>query len=125
MVLFEMRSDEADEGLCRLSTIPGTGPVTPGAVAAFTPDLDRFESGRNVAAWPRPVPKRRPTGDKPEPGSFSQPRGLSFWSLLTTASVTETELLNFGQTNTEAAVSGIKVGQKVAASASICAFIQR
>lgn len=39
---------EAD--LRRLCTIPGIGPVTAGAVAAFAPDLDTFDSGRNFAA---------------------------------------------------------------------------
>ncbi len=44
-------SSKTDEQLRRLCTIPGIGPVTAGAVAAFAPDLDTFDSGRNFAAW--------------------------------------------------------------------------
>ena len=44
-------SSQADEQLRRLCTIPGIGPVTAGAVAAFAPDLDAFNSGRNFADW--------------------------------------------------------------------------
>jgi transposase len=40
-----------DTDLQRLCTIPGIGPVTAGAVAAFTPDLGTFDSGRNFSAW--------------------------------------------------------------------------
>ncbi|EYD70859.1 Mobile element protein [Limimaricola hongkongensis DSM 17492] len=41
---------KTDEKLRRLCTIPGIGPVTAGAVAAFAPDLDTFDTGRNFAA---------------------------------------------------------------------------
>ncbi|MGP9790232.1 transposase [Roseinatronobacter sp. NSM] len=44
-------SSKTDEQLRRLCTIPGIGPVTAGAVAAFAPDIDTFDSGRNFAAW--------------------------------------------------------------------------
>lgn len=43
-------ASRTDAQLRRLCTIPGIGPVTAGAVAAFAPDLDTFESGRNFAA---------------------------------------------------------------------------
>ncbi|WP_369932974.1 transposase, partial [Rhodovulum sp. 12E13] len=43
-------ASKTDEELRRLCTIPGIGPVTAGAVAAFAPDLDTFDSGRNFAA---------------------------------------------------------------------------
>ena len=39
-----------DEALRRLCTIPGIGPVTAGAVSAFSPDLDMFDSGQNFGA---------------------------------------------------------------------------
>src|SRR6056297_119317 len=37
-------ASKTDEELRRLCTIPGIGPVTAGAVAAFAPDLDTFDS---------------------------------------------------------------------------------
>ena len=43
-------ASKTDEELRRLCTIPGIGPVTAGAVAAFAPDLDTFDSGRTFAA---------------------------------------------------------------------------
>lgn len=65
-------ASKTDTELCRLCTIPGIGPVTAGAVAAFTPDLDTFESGRNFAAWLGLVPKQRSTGGKSKLGSVSK-----------------------------------------------------
>ena len=44
-------ASKTDDQLRRLCTIPGIGPVTAAAVAAFAPDLDTFDSGRNFAAW--------------------------------------------------------------------------
>lgn len=43
-------ASKTDAQLRRLCTIPGIGPVTAGAVAAFAPDFDTFDSGRNFAA---------------------------------------------------------------------------
>ena len=43
-------ASKTDAQLRRLCTIPGIGHVTAGAVAAFAPDLDSFDSGRNFAA---------------------------------------------------------------------------
>ena len=65
---------------------PGTGPVTAGAVAAFAPDLDTFDSGRNLFAgkpvprtvflsrspWPGLVPRQRSTGGKARLGAVSK-----------------------------------------------------
>jgi len=65
-------SSKTDEQLRRLCTIPGIGPVTAGAVAAFAPDLDTFESGRNFAAWLGLVPRQRSTGGKARLGSVSK-----------------------------------------------------
>ena len=48
------------------------GPVTAGAVAAFAPDLDTFDSGRNFAAWLGLVPRQRSTGGKSRLGSVSK-----------------------------------------------------
>ena len=44
-------ASKTDVQLRRLCTIPGIGPVTAGAVAAFAPDRDTFDSGRTFAAW--------------------------------------------------------------------------
>jgi transposase len=58
--------------LRRLCTILGIDPVTAGTVAAFAPDLDTFDSGRNFAAWLGLVLKQRPTGGKTRLGSVSK-----------------------------------------------------
>lgn len=58
-------ASKTDCELRRLCTIPGIGPVTAGAVAAFAPDLDTFDSGRNFAAWLGLVPRQRSTGARP------------------------------------------------------------
>ena len=65
-------ASKTDEELRRLCTIPGVGPVTAGAVAAFAPDLDTFDSGRNFAAWLGLVPRQRSTGGKTRLGSVSK-----------------------------------------------------
>src|SRR6056297_782117 len=65
-------ASKTDEELRRLCTIPGIGPVTAGAVAAFAPDLDTFDSGRNFAAWLGLVPRQRSTGGKTKLGSVSK-----------------------------------------------------
>ena len=65
-------ASKTDAQLRRLCTIPGIGPVTAGAVAAFAPDLDTFDSGRNFAAWLGPVPRQRSTGGKTRLGSVSK-----------------------------------------------------
>lgn len=65
-------ASKTDTELRRLCTIPGIGPVTAGAVAAFAPDLDTFESGRNFAAWLGLVPRQRSTGGKSRLGSVSK-----------------------------------------------------
>ena len=51
---------------------PGIGPVTAGAVAAFAPGLDTFDSGRNFAAWLGLVPRHRSTGGKTKLGAVSK-----------------------------------------------------
>ena len=65
-------ASKTDTQLRRLCTIPGIGPVTAGAVAAFAPDLDTFDSGRNFAAWLGLVPRQRSTGGKSRLGSVSK-----------------------------------------------------
>ena len=65
-------ASKTDTELRRLCTIPGIGPVTAGAVAAFAPDLGTFESGRNFSAWLGLVPRQRSTGGKSKLGSVSK-----------------------------------------------------
>ena len=65
-------ASRTDTQLRRLCTIPGIGPVTAGAVAAFAPDLATFDSGRNFAAWLGLVPRQRSTGGKTRLGSVSK-----------------------------------------------------
>ena len=64
-----------DEELRRLCTIPGIGPVTAGAVAAFAPDLDTFDTGRDFAAWLGLVPRQRSTGGKTTLGAVEPKMG--------------------------------------------------
>lgn len=65
-------ASKTDTELRRLCPMPGIGPVTAGAVAAFAPDLGTFESGRNFAAWLGLVPRQRSTGGKTKLGSVSK-----------------------------------------------------
>jgi transposase len=65
-------SSKTDEQLRRLCTISGIGPVTAGAVAAFAPDLDTFDSGRNFAAWLGLVPQQKVDGRKGQTGIGQQ-----------------------------------------------------
>lgn len=76
--LIEELADEldsatkTDEELRRLCTVPGVGPVTAGAIAAFAPDMATFENGRNFAAWLGLVPKQNSTGGKTRLGAVSK-----------------------------------------------------
>jgi transposase len=65
-------ASKTDVQLRRPCTIPGVGPVTAGAVAAFAQDLDTFDSGRNFAEWLGLVPRQRSTGGKTRLGSVSK-----------------------------------------------------
>jgi transposase len=63
---------KTDCELRRLCTVPGIGPVTAGAIAAFAPDLETFDSGRNFAAWLGLVPRQHSTGGKTRLGAVSK-----------------------------------------------------
>ena len=65
-------ASKTDHELRRLCTVPGIGPVTAGAIAAFAPDLSTFDSGRNFAAWLGLVPRQRSTGGKARLGAVSK-----------------------------------------------------
>ncbi len=55
----------SDETTRRLQTMPGIGPITAMAVAAFAPPMESFRRGRDFAAWLGLVPKQHSTGGKP------------------------------------------------------------
>ena len=63
---------KTDQELRRLCTVAGIGPVTAGAIAAFAPDLETFDSGRNFAAWLGLVPRQHSTGGKTRLGAVSK-----------------------------------------------------
>ena len=85
-------ASKTDTELRRLCSIPGIGPVTAGAIAAFAPDLGTFDSGRNFAAplmapaispcrdgsprccarWLGLVPRQNSTGGKTRLGAVSK-----------------------------------------------------
>lgn len=65
-------ASKTDADLRRLRTIPGIGPVAAGAAAALAPDLDRFDSGRDFAAWLGLVPRQRSTGGRAKLGAVSE-----------------------------------------------------
>ena len=63
---------KTDDELRRICTVPGISPVTAGAIAAFAPDLQTFESGRNFAAWLGLVPRQHSTRGKMLLGAVSK-----------------------------------------------------
>lgn len=63
-VIIRQAASKTDTELRRLCSIPGIGPVTVSAVAAFAPGLGTLESGRDFAAWLGLVPRQRSTGGK-------------------------------------------------------------
>jgi transposase len=65
-------ASKTDASCAGCAPSPGSVPVTAGAVAAFAPDLDTFDSGRNFAAWLGLVPRQRSTGGKTRLGSVSK-----------------------------------------------------
>ncbi|MEM7530410.1 MAG: transposase, partial [Pseudomonadota bacterium] len=74
-------ASKTDDELRRLCTVPGVGPVTAGAIAAFAPDLRTFDSGRNFTASRQRrafcatlglVPRQRSTSGKARLGAVSK-----------------------------------------------------
>jgi transposase len=65
----EARGDAAAQ---RVQSMPGVGPITAMAVAAFAPPMEAFRRGRDVAAWLGLVPKQHSTGGKPRLGKTSK-----------------------------------------------------
>lgn len=56
----------------RLQKMPGIGPVTAMALAAFTPPMDSFRQGRDFSAWLGLVPRPHSTGGKQRLGRTSK-----------------------------------------------------
>lgn len=61
-----------DAGAQRAQSMPGVGPITAMAVAAFAPPMESFRRGRDFAAWLGLVPKQHSTGGKPRLGKTSK-----------------------------------------------------
>ncbi len=61
-----------DEGIRRLMTIPGVGPVTATALEALAPAAETFNKGRDFAAWMGLTPKQNSSGGKPRLGKTSK-----------------------------------------------------
>ena len=62
----------SDAAMRRAQTMPGIGPITAMAVAAFAPPMETFRRGRDFAAWLGLVPKQYSTGGKPRLGRTSK-----------------------------------------------------
>ncbi len=62
----------SDEAARRLQTMPGVGPITAMAVAAFAPPMEVFRRGRDFAAWLGLVPKQHSTGGRQRLGKTSK-----------------------------------------------------
>jgi len=63
---------ESSETSRRLRTVPGVGPITAMAIEAFAPEMERFDKGRNFAAWLGLVPRQHSTGGKQVLGRTSK-----------------------------------------------------
>ena len=61
-----------DETARRLMTIPGVGPITATALAAFAPPAETFKRGRDFAAWVGLTPLQHSTGGKQKLGATSK-----------------------------------------------------
>jgi transposase len=56
----------------RLQKMPGIGPVTAMALAAFAPPMDSFRQGRDFSAWLGLVPRQHSSGGKQRLGRTSK-----------------------------------------------------
>lgn len=71
-----------DEGMRRLTTIPGVGAITAATVKALVPDPDGFRSGRHFAAWLGLTPRSHSSGGKERQGAISKMGNTELRSLL-------------------------------------------
>ena len=67
----------------RLQTIPGVGPITASALAAYVPDAGVFASARDFAAWTGLTPRQNSSGGKERLGSISKQGNQDLRRLLT------------------------------------------
>jgi transposase len=56
----------------RLQKMPGVGPITAMALAAFAPPMETFRKGRDFSAWLGLVPRQHSSGGKPRLGRTSK-----------------------------------------------------
>jgi len=56
----------------RLAAIPGVGPNTAAAITAFTPHMEKFSKGRDVAAWVGLTPRQASSGGNERLGRTSK-----------------------------------------------------
>jgi transposase len=63
---------QASERSRRLATIPGFGPILSSAMAVRVQQPERFDSGRDLAAWIGLVPKQASSGDNVRLGRISK-----------------------------------------------------
>lgn len=68
-IVDQVRSSEAGR---RLTSIPGIGPITAGALLAMVPDPGFFRSARHFATWLGFAPRQKSSGGKQRLGSISK-----------------------------------------------------
>jgi transposase len=78
-IVSQLRAHEAGR---RLSTVPGVGPITAGALLAMIPDPSGFRSARHFAAWLGFTPRQNSSGGKQRLGSISKQGNRFLRSLL-------------------------------------------
>lgn len=72
-VTARVESAQKDDPLARrLATVPGIGAITASALAATTPDVEVFRTGRDYAAWLGLTPKAHSSGGKERLGGISK-----------------------------------------------------
>lgn len=72
-VTTRIEAAQREEPLARrLATVPGIGAITASALAAATPDVAVFRSGRDYAAWLGLTPKAHSSGGKERLGGISK-----------------------------------------------------
>jgi transposase len=71
------------EGMGRLTTIPGVGPITAAAVKALVADIAGLKSARHFAAWTGLTPKSHWSDGKEGLGSISKMGNVTLRTSLT------------------------------------------
>jgi len=78
-IVSQVRASEAGR---RLTSVPGVGPITAGAVLAMVPDPAGFRSARHFAAWLGFAPRQKSSGGKRRSGAISKQGNRYLRSLL-------------------------------------------